>query len=305
MKPLVTNPAELRSDNPPDLAGQGRRLLAEGDSWFTIGSLNLKQNSNLLFELDLQTSTAIVNCAFPGDTLGRMVDGINDVNFDRMLRKRNFDSFWEAIIVSAGGNDLIAAAELPVKDKQGQPTPLADRILLTSAEAATLNPQAIGAAAHVSEPGWARLEAFLLANFQALVSRREEGQSAGRPLLLHTYSTPTVWRKGTAGSKRGWLFAAFETAGIPLPMQQPLADELFGRLRRLLLSLDSASGHANALPAVHVFDSASLVTLDKPDTAATTASGDWVNEIHPNKAGYKKLGAAMGPWLEDILDNLR
>lgn len=304
MKPLVTNPAELRSDNPPDLAGQGRRLLGEGDSWFTLGSLNLGKNSNLLLELELQTSTAIVNCSYPGDTLGRIVDGINDANFDRMLRKRNFDSFWEAIIVSAGGNDLIDAAQLPVRDKQGQPTPTSDRILLTSEEAALINPQASGGAAHISQPGWDRLEGFLLANFQALVSRREQGQSAGRPLLLHTYSTPTVWCKGTLGSKRGWLFAAFEDAAIPLPARQPLADELFGRLRRLLLSLDADSGHANALPAVHVFDSASLVTLVKPDPTATTASGDWVNEIHPNRAGYRKLGEAMGPWLEEILDAL-
>ena len=304
MKPLVTNPAELRSNDPPDLAGQGRRLLGEGDSWFTLGSLNLGKNSNLLLELELQTSTAIVNCSYPGDTLGRIVDGINDANFDRMLRKRNFDSFWEAIIVSAGGNDLIDAAQLPVRDKQGQPTPTSDRILLMTEEAALINPQVSGAAAHISQPGWDRLEGFLLANFQALVSRREQGQSAGRPLLLHTYSTPTVWCHGTLGSKRGWLFAAFEAAAIPLPLQQALADELFGRLRRLLLSLDTASGHANALPAVHVFDSASLVALQKPDPTATTASGEWVNEIHPNRAGYRKLGEAMGPWLEEILDAL-
>jgi hypothetical protein len=103
VKPVVTNPAELRANSSaPPLGGYGRRLLAEGDSWFTLGSLNLLQDSNLLFELEVATSTVIVNCAYPGDTLRRMVDGIDDVDFDRLLRKRNFASFCEAIIVSAG-----------------------------------------------------------------------------------------------------------------------------------------------------------------------------------------------------------
>ncbi len=300
MKPIVTNPIELRSNtDAPPLGSYGRRLLAEGDSWFTLGSLNLLQNSNLLFELDVQTSTVIVNCAYPGDTLGRMVDGINDPDFDRLLRKPNFASFWEAILVSAGGNDLIDAAQLPVRDAMGRPTPLGDRLLLTPGEAAG-NPQSPGR--YISNDGWRRLEEFLLANFRALVSRRDEGPSAGRPLLLHTYSVPTVWPVGTVGASRGWLAAAFEHAGIPQPDQQSVADELFGRLQRLLLSLDAGSDHANALPAVHVFDSAAVVALLPPDLSSGGPSGDWVNEIHPNRAGYAKLGAAMGPWLERVVD---
>jgi hypothetical protein len=80
-----------------------------------------------------------------------------------------------------------------------------------------------------------------------------------------------------------------------------VADELFGRLRRLLLLLDADSGHVNALPAVHVFDSATVVALRAPDSSSGGPSGDWVNEIHPNRAGYAKLGAAMGPWMEQVI----
>ncbi|HSI60508.1 MAG TPA: hypothetical protein VLA16_23320 [Ideonella sp.] len=301
MKPLVSNPAELSSSSPPPLSDFGRRLLAEGDSWFTLGGLNLPQNSNLLFELEVGTSTAIVNCAQPGDTLQRMVDGINDRDFDRLLRKRNFASFWEAILVSAGGNDLIDAAQLPVRDATGRPTPLDHRLLLTPDEAAASRLQPAGGTSFVSEAGWLQLEGFLLANFRALVSRRDEGPSRGRPLLLHTYAVPTVWPVGTVGARRGWLFAAFEAAGIPVPDRQGVAEELFNRLRLLLLSLDTDSGHARALPSVRVFDSATLVALQAPDTAALGPSGDWVNEIHPNRGGYAKLGAAMGPWLDAVL----
>jgi len=301
MKPLVTNPAALRSNNPPPLSDYGRRLLAEGDSWFTLGGLNLPQNSNLLFELEVRTSTVIVNCAYPGDTLQRMVDGINDANFDRMLRKRNFASYWEGIVVSAGGNDLIDAAQLPVRDATGQPTPLDHRVLLSPEEAQAMGMPSAGKTGYVSEAGWLALEGFLLANFRTLVSRRDEGPSAGRPLLLHTYAVPTVRPAGNLTARRGWLYPALEAAGIPTAVRQAVADELFGRLRRLLLSLDTDSGHANALPAVKVFDSATLVPLQAPDPASTGPSGDWVNEIHPSRAGYAKLGAAMGPWLERVL----
>jgi lysophospholipase L1-like esterase len=30
-------------------------------------------------------------------------------------------------------------------------------------------------------------------------------------------------------------------------------------------------------------------------------SGDWVNEIHLTPGGYQKLGARMGPWIEQLL----
>lgn len=54
MKPLdVFTPDELSSGMPPDLSYAAYRFLAEGDSWFTLSTLNPGQNANLLF----QTST--------------------------------------------------------------------------------------------------------------------------------------------------------------------------------------------------------------------------------------------------------
>jgi hypothetical protein len=157
------------------------------------------------------------------------------------------------------------------------------------------------AARFVSEPGWTVLAGYLRANLAEIVKRRDQGPSAGRPLFLHTYSIPTVWRHGTLGASNGWLFKAFTIYGIPPANQQPIADLLFGRLRQLLLSVDQGSLTEDALPQVHVFDSASEVTLVPPDSEATSTSGDWVNEIHPSPSGYKKLGAAFGGFIDDVL----
>ncbi|MEO8155241.1 MAG: hypothetical protein ABI605_19415 [Rhizobacter sp.] len=48
MKPLtVYTPDQLSSSMPPDLSFAAYRFLAEGDSWFTLSTLNPARNSNL------------------------------------------------------------------------------------------------------------------------------------------------------------------------------------------------------------------------------------------------------------------
>jgi hypothetical protein len=301
MKPLVYPADWLFRDPSPPLSDFGRRLLAEGDSWFTIGTLNLADASNLLFPLQFTKSTAIINCAYPGDTLDHIANNLRDPYFDRLLRQPNFASFWEAILLSAGGNDLIDAAQAPPVGDDGLPAPLAQRLLLTPTEAAQQPTALTGAARFVSEPGWAELARYLYRNLAEIVRRRDEGPSAGRPLVLHTYSTPTVWRHGTLGASQGWLFKAFTTYGIAPSDRQPITALLFERLRQLLLSVDHASSTGYALPQVHVFDSANDVELVPPDPRATATSGDWVNEIHPSPSGYRKLAAPFGTFIDRLL----
>lgn len=301
MKPAVYPADWLYRHEPPPLSEFGRRLLAEGDSWFTFGSLNLLAVSNLLFPLELAQTTVIVNCAYPGQTLQHMADNLHDPYFDGLLRQPRFERYWEAILVSGGGNDLIDAAQQRALNADGSPAPPAARMLLTPAEAALAKPGDDSPARYVSEEGWAALAHYLVLNVGELVRRRDEGISAGRPLILHTYSPPTVWRHGTVGSADGWLFKAFMDYGIPAGDRQGLADELFGRLRTLMLGFAAGSGQPQALPQVHVFDSAANVALDPPDPAATGVSGDWVNEIHPSPSGYKKIGKVFGPFIDAVL----
>lgn len=305
MKPEIFTASALFGAEPPILSIYGRRLLAEGDSWFTIGTLNLFQSSNILHGLDFARSTAVVTCAYPGDTLQHMVDNLNDPYFDRLLRKRNFASYWEALLISGGGNDLIDAAQVPPVDDKGKPIAPDRRLLLTPHEAAN-NTVGSVPGRYVSEAGWERLATYLRANFAELVKRRDDpavphGQSSrGRPMFLHTYAIPTVRPSGTVGRPNGWLYPAMLGYGIPSTDWQALGAFLFERLRQLLLGLDCGSGQATALPQVHVFDSAGLnhIRPALPDT--TGESGDWVNEIHLTPGGYRKLGAAMGSYMETV-----
>lgn len=285
----------------PPLSDYGRRLLAEGDSWFTLGTLKLAKASNLLIEQQFSSSTAIVTCAYPGDTLKHVVDGINDADFDLVLREPNFARWWEAILVSAGGNDLIDAAGQRALNADGSPAALEARLLLTPAEAAALNPGVAAPQRYISEAGWNQLAGYLRQNFGELVQRREQGPSAGRPIVVHTYSVPVVRPSGTVGAPEGWLYPAFRDYGIPEAERQAVATELFERLRQLLLGLDSASGQPHALAQFHTFDSARLVALNPSDPHSTGNSGDWINEIHPSRNGYRKIGKVMGAWIDTLL----
>ena len=299
MKAAVYPSDWLFRDEGPALEQYGRRFLAEGDSWFTIGTLNLVKASNVLFKLEFASSTVIVNCAYPGDTLRHMVDGVNDVQFDRLLRRPRFARYWEAVVVSAGGNDLIDAAQVRPARADGTPIPQSQRLLRTAAEAAAGD--AGDARSWISEAGWATLEGYLVENFATLVRRRDEGPSHGRPIFLHTYAMPTARPAGTVGAPTGWLWPAFETFGVPGALRQDLTRALFGRLRALLVGLDQASGGAHALANVHVFDSAALGTLVAAAEGSTGESGDWINEIHLTPDGYGKLGAAFGAWIDGVL----
>lgn len=301
MRPVIYPADWLFRAEVPTLNSFSRRFLAEGDSWFTLGTLNLPEASNILNKLEFSATTVIVSCAYPGDTLQHMVDSFHDPYFDRLLRRRNFASYWEALLLSAGGNDLIDAAQHRAIDKNGKSVGTAERILLTPEEAATVNAGIVGPERFISSDGWARLESYLLANFKELAKRRSLGPSRDRPIFLHTYHVPIVRPSGTIGSPDGWLHAAFKAYALPASERQGLTDILFDRLRKILLSLDSDSGSPSSLPKFHVFDSATLVNLLPAASDATGISGDWVNEIHPTPGGYAKIGEAMGPWIDEKL----
>lgn len=300
MKPVVYPADWLFRGEPLNLGEFGRRMLAEGDSWFTIGTLNLPEASNILFKLDFTKTTVVVSSAYPGDTLQHIVDNINDAYFDRLLRRKNFASFWEAILISAGGNDLIDAVQTPAIDNRGQAISKDHRLLLTQSEV-DLNPISTLPERYISETGWARLETYLLLNFAELVKRREEGPSKGRPIFLHTYAVPTVRPSGAIGRPQGWLHPAFVAYGIPEPDRQGLTNLLFGRLRELLLGLDQGSAHPTSLAHIHVFDSARLSSISPALAMSVGKSGDWINEIHLSPQGYGKLGQVFGAYIDDVL----
>jgi hypothetical protein len=286
----VFQPAQAFSSEPPPFSDFGFRFLAEGDSWFSVGTLNPLKNSNLLFELVFERSACAVNCASPGDTLKRMSQIGTDPNFVELLCGKRARE-WDAILLSCGGNDLIEAVQSPAVDAQGEPVPPELRLLLTEAE---WGPPELGAQRYLSDAGWKTFCGYLQANFEHLVKLREKGPSKGKPLFIHGYAFPTPRPAGAGFGIGPWLLPSLQAYRLPPNDGIVVARELLTRLAALLAA---TAADTQRFPGIHFFDS-TVVPVDAALPDATGVSGDWVNEIHLTKAGYRKTGRAWGPAIE-------
>jgi hypothetical protein len=267
-----------------------RQCLAQGDSWFSIGSIPPGLTSNVLAELWLSQATVIVNCARPSKTLAHMADTLSETMFLRLLRGPS--SFqWDAILLSGGGNDLIDAASV------GPEAPRDRRLLLRADERAAVPADATG---YLSEDGWHTFEQHLGEVFAWFIAERASGQNWHTPTVLHNYA-PIMPRPSGAGFVSGpWLQPALAAFEVPIDDWGGVAAELMQRLDRLLRGLVDAHLAADPADTLVIVDTqAAGLVLAEP--TAEGVSGDWQNEIHPTREGYKKLGVAWRAVLDGLL----
>jgi hypothetical protein len=296
--PTVIDPDQLDRDGAPNLAEKGFRFLAEGDSWFTLGTLNPLKNANLLFALRFSQSHITVSCATPGDTLAKMVDWRRDPRFTGLLSGR-VARHWDGLLLSAGGNDLIAAIKTPPV-ASGQAVPLDKRLMRTPAE---WGPAGEGAARYTSDAGWLAFADYLRGNFDALIELRDRGPNpinAGIPIFMHGYAVPMPRNAGASVGpiKLGpWLLPGLQLYSVPQDDWLAVSTHFIGRLRTVLGSI---AADAARYPNVHFFDS-TQVALNQAQPGSTGESGDWINEIHLNKSGCRKVADAWAPRIEMVL----
>jgi hypothetical protein len=258
------------------------RLLAQGDSWFSIGALPPYLTTNLLFGLKRAASTCIVNCAVPGQVLHHMADTTTNTSFLQILNGAQSMKF-EGILLSGGGNDMIDAL-------QSTDTDPARRLLRVQAE---WGPAGSGAARYISDAGWALFESHLDEVFGLLIAARDRGVNKNVPVFFHTYDFATPRNSGAGFGFGPWLFKAFSSFQVPMTDWNDVSGELFERLRKLLGQLQSK------YPNTHLVDS--MGTLVRAGNGDTGATADWQNEIHPTKAGYKKLAMKWAAVLDAVL----
>ena len=162
------------------------RFLAQGDSWFSIGTANQFKNANLVEKLTFPKSCCAVNCARPGVTLKRMGDNMQEPNFVNLLCGVKREP-WHGILLSAGGNDMIDA--LGTKD-------IADpalRLFLTPAEiAGDITSDITNCDSYLSPTGWATFENHIRAVFQLLVNLRDKTTTNRHIPISPSSCTPTI-----------------------------------------------------------------------------------------------------------------
>lgn len=249
--------------------------LAEGDSWFSMSDV---LSPSFLYRfgnhVPLKQSTLIVNCSYPGDTLARMVDWTRNLNFPKLLARKNFAWKWDGILLSAGGNDIIDAALEPAGILQSCASPASYKDFIATNAMNILNDH---------------LEIF----FRYLVSVRDTSEIIENrfiPIFYHTYGYPTP-RYAPASIAGPWLCKAFMQKNIPPQYWNELSDAIMNELADLLRSFVNISSN------LQLVDTLKYVNLIRAASGSTGDSGDWMNEIHLNNAGKDKFAGYWASFL--------
>jgi len=256
------------------------KILCEGDSWFTIGGNNLQNPwfSNILFTLRFPRDTLLLNLAYPGDTIKHISAMPRDYRFRFAIDNQKNDP-WDAIVLSAGGNDLIDKAHTLVLCKPDWPHATINNI------SEYCDSVAVSDFLNGIESHFRRL---------ARVRRNQD-----IPIIVHTYDYSTPRNSPARFFKiklsGPWLYKTMIDAQIPQHDWINLSDYLFDSLADRILSLSSG---ANRIPNFHAIDTRN--SLDRAQLGATGNSGDWLNEIHPNKNGYKKIARHIEAKLSQV-----
>ncbi|MBU1395358.1 MAG: SGNH/GDSL hydrolase family protein [Gammaproteobacteria bacterium] len=260
----------------PDDPDYAWRMLSEGDSWFTIGAI---PSSNLLYELRLKKRTIVLNLGYPGDTIANISQLSGNTEFTRRLVHPNWASDWNALLLSGGGNDLIDQASDIIR---ATPTGTGKK-----------------AADYVNVDRLAAFKQGVQAGYRAIVALRDSAGSPnqGKPIIVHTYDYPTPRPAPAtfliAPITKPWMHPIFERYQVPKSLRAKVAEILLDTLAEALLEL------GKELPAFHVVDTRN--TLERADIDAKGNSGDWLNEIHPNGDGYRKIANKLAAKLHKVL----
>jgi hypothetical protein len=246
------------------------RFLVEGDSWMDRSSMfhtSLLQCLAPEFDKSFE-DVMFVNISMFGDTMRRMGDQATE-DFSSWL---NDDLGWkfDAILLSAGGNDFIdAARDAPagmgiLKNLAVQPIPASGHDCVDS--------DAVGEL----------VTRWLDPNFKRLYDVVQNSRfHANIPIFVNNYDTPTARFAPAFPGGRSWLEESYKTNSIPANLWPDLTDSIFNDLQTTIAGW--ASGRSK------VFTVPTDGTLVPATEGSPGSNGDWLNEIHPNASGWHKL----------------
>jgi hypothetical protein len=261
------------------------RVLCEGDSWMDRSSpaqLSLPWALARVFEGRRGDRALFVNLSRFGDTLRRIGDCLND-EFHMWVTG---DLGWrfDAVLLSAGGNDFIDAAGDPpagagiLRDVRAAPANLRADDCFDAA--------AIGALVH----------GYLDPNFQKLYDTvRGSVLHDDVPIFLNGYRCPVARDAPAWPGGKAWLCEAYRKNGIPPALWPDVTERLFVGVEAAVAGW-TGQGHTGVIMVPTT--AAPLVAASE---GSTGSSGDWLNEIHPNRSGWGKLARVWQLALDERL----
>ncbi len=255
------------------------RFLVEGDSWMDRSSAT--SASLPVYLADAMSAggddVLIINLAMFGDTMRRIGECLNDRFFQWITTAFNWK--FDAILLSAGGNDFIDAAREPdpgqgiLKNMLGLPPP-ASQVDCIHLDALTR-----------------LVTQYLDPNFTKLYDTVQASRHVDVPIFLNNYDTPTARNAPAFRGGRAWLFEAYTKNHIPEALWAGLTARIFDDLQTTI------AGWAQGRPSLQVVPTDGV--LARADTAGN--NGDWLNEIHPNKVGWRKLATVWRDTIKGVI----
>jgi hypothetical protein len=259
-------------------------FLCEGDSWMdrsSLSQMSLPWALAKMFEGGARGDDALfINLSRFGHTLRHIADCLND-DLHQWLNTQGMGFTFDALLLSAGGNDFIDAALDPppgqgiLKDVRVGTPPVSENDCIDAQAVATL------------------MIDFLDPNFDKLYQAvRASRQPADLPIFLNGYNEPVARNAPAFAGSGPWLSSAYIKNGIPTALWPDVTRRIFIDVEAAVTGWTKVDGRAD----LHVVPT-TAVELDAADPDSTGSSGDWQNEIHPNTAGWNKLAKV---WLEEI-----
>ena len=259
------------------------RFLVEGDSWMDRSSMfHASLLQCLAPEFDAaHEDVMFVNVAMFGDTMRRMGSQAKE-DFSSWL---NDDLGWtfDAVLLSASGNDFIDAARDPaaglgiLRDFNQQPQPTSGHDCIDRNAVGELVTRWL-------DPNFKR--------FYEVV--RNSRFHADTPIFLNNYDTPTARNAPAFRGGKAWLYEAFKKNNIPQSMWPDATDSIFNDVQT------TVAGWTVGRHKVFTVPTDGVLTPSAPNTTGSNA--DWLNEIHPNAAGWRKLAKVWHAKLKATLN---
>jgi len=136
----------------------------------------------------------------------------------------------------------------------------------------------------------------IITGYATIVALRDDrgSMNAGKKIVVHTYDYPTP-RNAPAEflgfpAQGPWFWNRFEALGVAdRGLRGAITDYVLDQLAQTLIGL------AARFPNFKVVNTRGTLVRAEPDTTAN--SNDWLNEIHPNSAGYQKIADRITPQL--------
>lgn len=250
------------------------QILCEGDSWMSIGEATIGA-PNLLTYLEFQKHVLLWNLASPGHTLKLMANWCGNEEFLKHING-NEEFPYRAIFLSAGGNDLIDAA---------------NKIIV---------PASSTAGSHVADYiNVVRLNSLfysMLKDLRKIESARNSSKyNKYTPIVVHCYdyAVPGNAPVKFLGKKIGgpWLYPAVN-GHVPKEHWTSIAEYLIDAMGQFFLRVQNE----NLISNFHVIWQ-TLNVLESPRWEKPRVAEHWANEIHPNEEGYRKLA----PYISEAL----